>query len=104
MGFDFGPLNTTTIKTWAEDVVVDTPGAGTTTVEAIYDSRHYADELGEVPGSHLITSISLKTEDAADIIVGETQITARSIVYLAKDKRPDGQGMVAIELERFEES
>lgn len=100
MGFDFDPLNTVVLKTFGESITVDIAGVGATAVTAIYDSRHYADELGEFQGSHLITSISLETDDADNIVVGVTEITARSIVYLAKDKRPDGQGMVVVELER----
>lgn len=95
---DFGPLNDAVLGVFKErDQVVTIGGVE---VEAIYDSRHYVIEEGEAGGSSLISSIAVKTAVAATIAIGTTAIVARGISYRAKEKRPDSEGWVVVELER----
>lgn len=76
------------------------PGEPPVEIEAIYDSRYYTMEMGEMGGATLITSIVVKTAVADTIEIGETAIFARAIEYRAKTKRPESEGMVAVELEK----
>lgn len=95
---DFGPMNDAVLGSFKErDQVVTVAG---TEVDAIYDSRHYAIDDGEVGGSTLLTSIAVKTAIADTITIGTTPIVARGIAYRAKNKRPDSEGWVVVELER----
>lgn len=91
---DFGPMNDAILGALAETVTI----AGVE-AEAVFDSRHYAFAEGEAGGSALVTAILVKTAVADTITVGSTAITARSVDYVARDKRPDSAGMVLIELE-----
>jgi len=96
---DLSVVNDPILSTFREpDGVVSIDGIGD--VDAIYDSRHYAIEEGIAAGSSLVTSIGVRTEIAEQVTIGSTQITARGIVYVAKEKRPDGEGWTIIELER----
>ena len=68
-------------------------------VRAIYDSRHYASEDGEVGTSDLITTISVRTSDLP-LVNDDTVIVARGKDYRCYEQRPDGQGMTVLQLER----
>lgn len=95
MPVDFGPMNSAVLDTF-EHLNVTIAGIGT--VQAIYDSRHYTVDEGEVGGSDLITSITVADAHAAAVVVEDTEITVGSKVYVASDKRPLGEGMTTIEL------
>lgn len=95
MPFNFGPMNGTVLDTFEHGSVTI---AGIGTVQAIYDSRHYAVTEGEAGGSDLITSITLADAFADAIVVEATEITVGATVYVASDKRPLGEGMTTIEL------
>lgn len=93
---DFGPMNTAVLDTFREESgVVEIDGSE---VAAIYDSRHYASDLGEQGGSALVTSITVTDAVAEGVTVEVTEIVARGVTYVAKDKRPLGEGLTTIEL------
>ena len=95
---DFSLLNDACLGIFGEhDQVVTVAGIE---VEAIYDSRHYAIEEGEIGGSSLETTIAVRTAIADGIVIDSTLIVARGVSYRAKDKRPDSEGWVVIALER----
>jgi hypothetical protein len=93
---DFSLLNATVLKTFGDTLPITINGSP---VEAIYDSRHYPAEDGESGSSDRITTISVKTVDLP-AIDDATVIVARGLLYRVWDKRPDGEGMTALVLER----
>lgn len=96
---DFSLLNDVVLDVFGEpDGVLGVTIDGVQ-VRAIYDSRHFSDEDGEVGASDLITTLSVRTSDLP-IISEDTVIVARGIEYRCWEPRPDGQGMTVLQLER----
>lgn len=98
---DFSALNAAVLDVFGEDQDNQPVFINGRKVQAIYDSRHYADESGEGGASDLITTISVLE---ADYPVDATVIIARGKTYRTWEARPDGQGMTVIVLERAEAS
>jgi hypothetical protein len=94
---DFGPMNNAVLRTFKEPETVTIGGVS---VDAIFDSRHYEMEMGEAGGSSLVTTIAISNADAAGIAIGETAIVVRGENYVAKDLRPDSEGITVVEMER----
>jgi hypothetical protein len=93
---DFSLLNNAVLRTFGDRLPITIDGVP---FDAIYDSRHYEAEDGEAGSSDLITSISVRSEDLPDVS-DATIIVARGVSYRAWDKRPDGEGMTTLILER----
>lgn len=97
---DFSALNAAVLDVFGDDpdehpVTID--GAS---VQAIYDSRHFADETGEAGASDLITTIAVLTA-VLPVLTDDTVIVVRGKPYRRFEARPDGQGMTIIQLERM---
>lgn len=96
---DFSALNSAVLDTFGDEPGVLGVTIDGVPVRAIYDSRHFATEDGEVGTSDLITTISVRTSDLP-LITDDTVIVARGVEYRRYEARPDGQGMTTIQLER----
>lgn len=97
MTIDFTLLNNAVLDTFRE--ISGTVTVDGVPVEAIYDSRHFADETGEVGASELLTSITVRSGDLPTL-TNDTVIVARGVSYRVWEPRPDGQGMTVLALER----
>lgn len=97
---DFSALNSVVLDVFGEDVATSPVTIDGVTVQAVFDSRHFADEEGEAGTSDLITTISVRSS-VLPALTDETPIIARGIIYRRWEARPDGQGMTAIQLERL---
>jgi hypothetical protein len=95
---DFGLLNNAVTAVFGEPITILLDD-GNRVVTGIYDSRYYAVEEGEQGASSLITTVALKAADAEGVLV-DGRLIARGITYSIADRRPDGQGMVVLELDR----
>lgn len=93
---DFSALNRTALKVFGDRLPVTIDGVA---IEAVYDSRHYAIDNGEAGASDLITSIAVLTS-VLPPIDDDTVIVARGISYRVFERRPDGEGMTTLILER----
>jgi len=98
----FDVLNDAVLAVFGEDgrATIRRAGHPDLAVDAIYDSRHYAIEEGEAGASALITSVTLAQAHADLVVPGLTLILVRGAAYTALDKKPDGQGLVALPLEK----
>jgi len=96
---DFGPLNNAVIGTFGEPAGLPVTIDGLP-VTAIYDSRHFADETGEVGTSDLITTVTVKSGQLPPL-TKNTVVVARGVSYRVWEPRPDGQGMTTLTLERL---
>ena len=98
---DFSSLNSAVLDVFGDDLQTSPVTIGGVAVQAIYDSRHFADEEGEGGSSDLITTISVRTAQLPTI-TDDTIIVVRGVLYRRWEVRPDGQGMTTIQLERME--
>ena len=94
MPIDFSAMNRAVMATFAETAVID----GLGNVQAIFDSRFFADTLGEQGGSTLETSIAVSDDVAAAVALELTTVTVRGQRYIAAEKRPLGVGMTSLVL------
>lgn len=97
---DFSALNSTVLQVFGDDLVDLPVTIDGVPVQAIFDSRHFADETGEAGTSDLITSITLRTADVP-ALTDDTVIVVRGGSYRRWEARPDGQGMTTIVLEKI---
>lgn len=97
---DFSALNNAVLDVFGDDQKASPVTIGGVPVQAIYDSRHFADEQGEGGTSDLITTISVRTASLPPI-TDETIIVVRGGQYRRWEVRPDGQGMSTIQLEKM---
>lgn len=97
---DFAALNSAVLDVFGDDPETQPVTIGGAPVQAIYDSRHFANEDGEVGTSDLITTIAVRTA-ALPIITDDTIIVVRGTQYRRWEARPDGQGMTTIQLEKI---
>ena len=97
---DFSALNNAVLDVFGDDPETSPVTIGGLPVQAIYDSRHFADEEGEGGSSDLITTISVRTASLPEI-TDDTIIVVRGTLYRRWEVRPDGQGMTTIQLERI---
>ena len=97
--FDFQTLNSSIVAVFAEPIVI-TSGSDTVTTRGIFDSRHFEVQgsEGEVGISEFVTTIAIDLAEAGPVAVGDT-VEARGTSYRVADLRPDGQGMVVLDLE-----
>jgi hypothetical protein len=100
---DFTTLNTAVASAFAETVTI-TPAEGSdpeaVETRGIFDSRHYeVEDGGGVGVSTLITTLAVDETETGAVGVGAT-VVARGVTYTVKDKRPDGQGMTVLDLEK----
>ena len=95
----FGPLNTAVVGVFAEPVTI-TGSAGTVETRGIFDRRHFEVQgsEGEVGISELVTTLAVDLAETGPVAVGDT-IVVRETTYRVADLRPDGQGMVVLDLE-----
>lgn len=95
----FGPLNAAVVGAFAEPVTI-TGSAGTVGTRGIFDSRHFEVQgaEGEVGVSELVTTVAIDLAETGSVSVGDTVI-ARATTYRVADLRPDGQGLVVLDLE-----
>lgn len=98
---DFSALNSAVLDVFGDDPAISPVTIGGLPVQAIYDSRHFADDEGEGGSSDLITTISVRTASLPEI-TDDTIIVVRGTLYRRWEVRPDGQGMTTIQLERIE--
>lgn len=96
---DFDILNASVRDVFGETVTIRREGVPDVEVQAIYDSRYYATEGGEVNGSDLLTSVTIRSEDAG-VVNADDIVIARGVTYRVWEPRPDGQGMTTLPLER----
>lgn len=97
---DFSALNSAVLDVFGDDPETSPVTIGGVPVQAIYDSRHFADGQGEGGQSDLITTISVRTASLPPI-TDDTVIVVRGTLYRRWEVRPDGQGMTTIQLERM---
>ena len=97
---DFSALNSAVLDVFGDDPDTSPVTIGGVPVQAIYDSRHFADEEGEAGSSDLITTITVRTA-SLPVITDDTIIVVRGGLYRRWEVRPDGQGMTTIQLERM---
>ena len=95
----FGTLNAAVVGAFAEPVTITTTG-GAVETRGIFDSRHFEvqDGDGEVGISELVTTLAIDLAETGPVTSGDT-VLARETTYRVSDLRPDGQGMVVLELE-----
>lgn len=95
---DFSALNQATARTFGEAVEwLDAPARA---AGGIFDSRHFeAEGEGQVGVSQLVTTLTVDLADTGAIADGE-RLTVRGVTYRVADRRPDGQGMTVLVLER----
>ena len=99
---DIDLLNRAVICAFSEPVTIIRDGSDATEIEVqgIFDSRHFEiDAGGEVAVSELVTTLAIAEDPGNLVAVGE-RLIARGVTYRMKDRRPDGQGMTVLELER----
>ncbi|HEX9647076.1 MAG TPA: hypothetical protein VGB88_06230 [Alphaproteobacteria bacterium] len=95
---DFSVLNTAVEQTFAE--VVHWIDAFDRATSGIFDSRHVEIETeGQGVVSELVTTLGVKADEAEPIKTGE-RCEVRGVLYRIVDRRPDGQGMIVLLLER----
>ena len=96
---EFGPLNTAVVGVFAEPVTI-TGSTGTVEARGIFDSRHFEVQgsEGDVGISELVTTLAVDLIETGPVMVGDT-VAARETTYRVADLRPDGQGMVVLDLE-----
>lgn len=97
---DFTALNSAVLDVFGDDPENSPVTIGGVPVQAIYDSRHFADDQGEGGTSDLITTISVRTASLPPI-TDDTVIVVRGGQYRRWEARPDGQGMTTIQLEKL---
>lgn len=95
---NFSALNNAVLDVFGDDSETMPVTIDGVPVQAIYDSRHFADGEGEAGSSDLITTISVRTSSVPPL-TDDTPIVARGKLYRRWESRPDGQGMTVIELE-----
>ena len=95
---DFSALNSAVLDTFGDPDTLPVTIGGVP-VRAIYDSRHFANEDGEVGSSDLITTITVPTA-GLPAITDDTIIVVRGELYRRWELRPDGQGLTTIQLEK----
>jgi hypothetical protein len=98
---DFTALNSAVLDVFGDDPLMQPVIIGGVPVQAIYDSRHFAVEDGEAGTSDLITTITVP-EAGLPEISDSTIIVVRGTQYRRWEARPDGQGLVTIQLERVD--
>ena len=96
---DFSALNNAVIDTFGETEGLPVTIDGVP-VTAIYDSRHFADETGEVGRADLITTVTVKSGQLPPL-TKDSVVVARGVSYRVWEPRPDGQGMTTLVLERL---
>lgn len=76
-----------------------TGGPLTETVRGVFDSRPFAIEgEGEAPVSEVQVTASFRRAEIEPVAEGDT-LEARGQVWIVRDVRPDGEGMVVLALE-----
>lgn len=92
-------LNSVVITAFAEQILITT-NAGSKMTQGIFDSRYFEVQSseGEVGMSELVTTLAIDLAETGSVAVGDT-VVARETTYRVSDLRPDGQGMVVLDLE-----
>lgn len=96
--FDFDIITDATQAAFGETVILRRPGLPDLPVSAIYDSRHFDVETGEMGGSDLITTVTISKRDA-QVRQGDI-IEARGVIYRVTDPQEVGDGNLTLPLER----
>ena len=101
----FGVMNKACVAAFMDreddqGVVTIRRGSGpAVSVPAIFDASYYAADDGEFASVDLVTTISVRIVDAPGVAVDDL-VTARGQNFRVRERRPDSEGMIVLELEK----